>query len=199
MRTTLVAALLVVLLAITRTAAASAPAEESRKCGVRPLTPDGAALLQDGVRRSSLMRSQLAVLNASNLVVYLAEVFESEAGEPKGKLRFVSAAGGRRYVIITLDRWKLPRNDRLVMLAHELQHAVEVAGAPGVTDLASFRALYCRIGWEVKAGHFETDGARAAAARMRADLDLPLARAAANESAVPESDRESARHSRSRR
>jgi hypothetical protein len=174
MPTTLAAVLLFVLLAAAPTDAAVP--EASGNAGVRPLTRGAAALLEDGARRSPLMRSQLALLGASDLVVYLTEAFEVEAGEPKGRLQFVSAAAGRRYVIVCLARWKMSWNDRLVLLAHELQHAVEVADAPEVADVSSFRDLYTRIGWQLRPGHFETEAARQATVRMR--LDLQLARPA---------------------
>jgi hypothetical protein len=45
-------------------------------------------------------------------------------------------------------------------LAHELQHAVEVAGAPEVRSGAQMAALMKRIGRSREAGRqFETDGA----------------------------------------
>ncbi len=178
MRTTLVPALLVVLLAAPETAP-SELVEDSRKGAVCPLTRDSAVLLEEGASHSVLIRSQLAVLDASDLVVYITDVFDSNPREPKGKLQFVSAGAGTRYVIISLDRCRLSRRERLVLLAHELQHAVEIARDPAVRDVASFKALYSRIGWEVKAGRFETDGAREASARMRLDLLTP-ARASAD-------------------
>lgn len=171
MPTMLVPALLVVAMAAARVAAPT-PVEYSMTAGVRPLSRGLAALLEEGLDRSSLMRSQLAVLEASDLVVYLKEVCQSQAGEPKGKLQFLSAVAGRRYVVISLDVWNLSRYQRLVLLAHELQHAVEVARAPAVTDLAGFEALYRRIGLELRDKHFETVAACQAAARMRADLCL---------------------------
>jgi hypothetical protein len=35
------------------------------------------------------------------------------------------------------------------VLAHELQHAVEVAGAPGVTDATTLRQFFERVGQRV--------------------------------------------------
>lgn len=169
MRTAIAAGSLVVLLVVTPRAIA-APVEARTSGCVRPLTREAAELLEDAVRRSPLVRSQVAIIGASDLVVYLTQPFEAEAGEPKGKLQFVSAAGGRRYVLVCVARWKVLWNERLVLLAHELQHAVEVAAAPDVTDRASFTALFSRIGWQMRAGRFETEAARQASRRMRSDL-----------------------------
>jgi hypothetical protein len=170
MRTTLVPALLLAV-AATRVAAAP-PAETERAASIRPLTREATLLIDEGVRRSPFMASLVARLDASDLVVFINEVFDSGPGEPKGALQFVSSAAGRRYVLVRLSRWKLSWSDRLVLLGHELQHAVEVAGAADVVDLASFSAFYLRIGWQVRDGRFETAAACQATARVRLDLDL---------------------------
>jgi hypothetical protein len=153
----------------------------SPTAAVRPLARETAALLGDALRRSALVRWQVGVLEGSDLIVYVSERFESESGEPKGRLQFLTAAAGKRYVVVSLDRWKLSWDERLVLLAHELQHAVEIAQDPTVHDLAGFRSLYLRIGWELKAGRFETEAACQATARMRLELQAERARPAAHE------------------
>ncbi len=170
MRSLLASALLLV---VASAQLAAAPFEPSPNAGVRPLSRQTAALLDDALRRSPLVRSEVDVIDASDVVVYLTEVFKSESGEPNASLRFLSSGGGKRYLVVRLDRWNLSWNDRLVLLAHELQHAVEVARSPGARDLVSFSALFRRIGWEMRAGRFETDGAVEASMRMRIELQSP--------------------------
>lgn len=62
-----------------------------------------------------------------------------------GATRFVTRAGGQRYLRITLD--VLVWGDAAIaLLAHELQHAWEIAQAPWVIDQATLGQLYRRIG-----------------------------------------------------
>jgi hypothetical protein len=63
-----------------------------------------------------------------------------------GRLTFMAAGGGRRYVNV---RVACMSNDseQIAALAHELRHAVEIADASYVVDVASLRALYERIGF----------------------------------------------------
>jgi hypothetical protein len=167
---TLLAPALPLLLLVAVTFGAEKPLAAPPHSAVRPLSPRMAELLQDALTRSALIRRQVALIDASDLVVYLAEVFESERGTGKGKLQFVTAAAGKRYVLVCLDRWKLSRNERVAMLGHELQHAVEVARASEVRDIAGFGALFGRIGWEFRKGRFETDGALRATDRIWSEI-----------------------------
>jgi hypothetical protein len=54
------------------------------------------------------------------------------------------------------------RRQQIAFLAHELRHAVEVAQAPDVRDVAGLLHLYERIGYSLGGGHFETASAVAA-------------------------------------
>jgi hypothetical protein len=59
----------------------------------------------------------------------------------------------------------------IAVIAHELQHAVEVAGDPGVVDDAGLVALYRRIGHNSAGGHsYDTDAARTAGHTVRDEL-----------------------------
>jgi len=178
MRTLFALALLTIAPAIH---AADPPFVTSPTAAIRPLARETADLLADASRRSALVRWQVSVLEGSDLVVYVCERFQSESGEPRGRLQFLSVGGGKRYVVVSLDRWKLSWDDRLVLLAHELQHAIEIAEDPAVRDLDGFRSLYLRIGWQLKKGRFETEAACQASARMRAELHAGRARPAAHE------------------
>ena len=80
--------------------------------------------------------------------------------EPSAYLRFVSRAAGLRYLLVQVARWDVSPTDRVAWLAHELQHAVEIARAPDVQDNASVARLYRQIGWQSGRGRFETSEAR---------------------------------------
>jgi hypothetical protein len=58
----------------------------------------------------------------------------------------------------------------VVTLGHELQHALEVAGASQVVSQATFAAFYARIGQAHRPGRCETRAARQVALRIRAEL-----------------------------
>jgi hypothetical protein len=66
------------------------------------------------------------------------------------------------------------RTRQLALIAHELQHAVEVAAAPHVVDVATLAQEYERIGHatrhRVEMRSFETLAAIAAARRVLAEL-----------------------------
>lgn len=57
----------------------------------------------------------------------------------------MGAAGGYRYVRI-LIRYGCRRDLSVALLAHELQHALEIAGAAEIVDAESMAAFYRRTG-----------------------------------------------------
>jgi len=61
-----------------------------------------------------------------------------------GTTRFVASRGGYRYVRITLNA-QLPKGMRTAILAHELQHAWEIA-ASNAEDTDSVRRLFEKEG-----------------------------------------------------
>jgi hypothetical protein len=57
------------------------------------------------------------------------------------------------------------------VLGHELQHAVEIAAAPEVRDLATQRNFYLRTGYETRGGgYFESEAALEAGRRVAAEF-----------------------------
>jgi hypothetical protein len=100
------------------------------------------SLFEDGVRTSPTLRALVARLHASDVVVYLQCDHPTGLG---GRLTFLSAAGGYRYVVVRLGRF--PRAQQIAMIAHELQHAVEIADTPAIVDGPSLVREYGRIGY----------------------------------------------------
>jgi hypothetical protein len=137
---------------------------------VRPLQKRGARLLDEGVRRSAAMRALVDELSRSDMVVYVDLDPNEPATGLEGALRFRAATPEARYVRV----WLQPRRcDSALMpvLAHELQHAVEVARAADVRSAESFRALYAAVGRSGTAGHYETAAALEMGARVRRELE----------------------------
>ena len=100
------------------------------------------ALLEEGLRISPTLRALVARLHASDVVVY---VQCDGPGGPDGRLTFVSTVGGFRYVVVRMGRFA--RIQQIAMMAHELQHAVEIAETPAIVDGASLVLAYQRIGY----------------------------------------------------
>ncbi len=80
-------------------------------------------------------------------------------------LQFVTAGPDCRFVRISI---RVPGRDRdlVAWLGHELQHAVELAGAPEVVDQDSLMRYYERIGMRRSAAAAETVAAQRAWRRI---------------------------------
>jgi len=76
-----------------------------------------------------------------------------------GDLRILTAAGGRRYLMIRVSAEQSP-SDQAAYLGHELQHANEIAQAHDVQDDSGLARLMSRIGRKGFRGAFETDAAQ---------------------------------------
>jgi hypothetical protein len=140
---------------------------------VRCLTRDARDLLDTAVARSLVVRSFVERLERSNVVVYLQLPGDSEAQAPRSQLTFVAFAAGTRYLLVQVHPWRTVPIERLALLGHELYHALEIAQVPGVCDQVTLRALYRHIGHEYASGRFETEPARVAGQRVRAELEGP--------------------------
>jgi hypothetical protein len=100
-------------------------------------------LVHEGLRTSATFRGLVERLERSDVVVYL--VCDGVL-TPAGRLTFVSAVAGVRYVHVRVSKLA-SRNQQIALIGHELQHAVEIAGAPDVIDVRSLGAAYERIGY----------------------------------------------------
>jgi len=83
----------------------------------------------------------------------------------------MAAAQGYRYLRVSV---KVTGRRRIGIpaLAHELQHAVEIAQAGDVRDERTLADLFRRIGWqsERRVSVFETEAARVVEERVRREL-----------------------------
>jgi hypothetical protein len=125
---------------------------------VRSSDPLVLRLIRDGRRLSPTFDGLVRQLDASDLVVYVRVRHDG----PLTSLRFVGASSQQRYVEIALAL-QAGQANLTAVLAHEFQHALEVAGSPDVRNRDAFVALYERIGIErttVRGRNLETEGAR---------------------------------------
>ncbi len=126
-------------------------------------------LLDIGASRSPTFASLRATLEATDVIVYVQTVTQMKP-TLDGRLMFLSSTGKYRYVRIDV-RASLSPNDLLAAIAHELQHAVEIAGSVDVRDSRSLGTFYERIGVSRGARtSFDTDAARQTGARVKSEL-----------------------------
>lgn len=138
----------------------------------RPLDALAAEAFAAAIERSATARSLVKRLEASNVIVHI----ESSRTMPLGiggMTRFVVSRGGFRYVRIYIGA-DLPARARTAILAHELQHACEVADSHA-DDARGLRGMFEHHGHR-SGDFFETAAAIATERTVR--LELRTSRAA---------------------
>ena len=159
----------VLMLAMAATAPVSPSATlEAPTRHIRTLYPAVTSLLKDGFFRSPTFARLVARLERSDVIVYVEMLPHMPPGI-EGRLMMMPRAHGTRYVRIQIGmKGSVP--DTIGLLAHELQHATELADAPDVADMASFVALYERIGQRSGWHQYETAAAQDAARQVRSEI-----------------------------
>jgi hypothetical protein len=147
--------------------AAAMLANESRR--VRSPHARITTLLSDGVRRSATFADLVARIHDTDVIVYVEQTYGLPP-DMSGRLLLQTVAGGQRYLRVQV-RATLNGDQTIAVIAHELQHALEVAGDGQVVDDGGLVALYRRIG-HVSHGSagFDTDAANATGRRVRDEL-----------------------------
>jgi hypothetical protein len=112
-------------------------------------------LLKRGFTYSPTFRNLMARIEKSDVIVYVEEVPRLPS-DLEGRMMILPNAHGTRYVRIQLAMRGSP-DDAVAVLGHELQHALEVADEPWVSDQATMAALYQRIGIGSLPGHHVYD------------------------------------------
>ena len=128
-------------------------------------------LLQRGAADSPTFRALLHAIEHSDVIVHVEQVMQSAHGLA-GATRFITRAGGYRYVRITLyGVW--PVHQAIAILGHELQHASEMASAGWVIDQQTCLELFQTIGRRTCDDQhicFDTEAAVIAGHRVWSDL-----------------------------
>ena len=135
---------------------------------LRPASSFEAAMLDEGLCGSATFRSLVATLKTSDLIVYV-NVKRLSSGSLAGGLQFVAATAISRIMRVVIGL-TVDRTARIALLGHELQHAVEVAGAPHVRSSAALADYYRSHGVRGATQHaYETEAARSTAERIRGE------------------------------
>ena len=137
---------------------------------IRILDPELKALFEHGLDQSPTLRAVVAEIDATPVLVFAECHFHLPTGVA-GRLNFVTSVKSIRYVRVAVDCLLTPRQ-QVSLLAHEIQHALEVGRHAEVVDVEAMESLYEGIGFTTDrdgpARHFETAAARAV---QRAVLD----------------------------
>ena len=163
MRTRTAGILSALLLWATQGAAQSLPAAAPR---LRPLDARATDAIKTGLSRSLTFRALVDELERSDLVVYVYTTpYLSQY--VSGGLSFVGVSASMRFLKIALDLDLTP-DQTVYVLAHELQHALEIARATDVRTQGDFDAFYRHIDVGGALAHtFETAEARLMGQRVR--------------------------------
>jgi hypothetical protein len=134
---------------------------------IRPEDAGVRELIDQGMERSATFRDLHAGLDDANVIVYVR--FSPCSRGVQACLAWVSPAADARRLLIKVDRFGRSPDELTALLAHELQHATEVASDSKITDLASFEKSFASRGWKHGKG-FETGDAITIAKRVSAEL-----------------------------
>lgn len=111
---------------------------------IRSDDPQMRALIADATALSPTVRALVERVTDSDVIVYVECDRDPKARGP-GRLNFMSASGGVRYLLVRLKPKRL--DAAIAALAHELQHAAEIAAIPSIVDERSLAREYERIGY----------------------------------------------------
>ena len=134
---------------------------------VRPEGSAIRALIDRGIERSATFRDLNTALDNTDVTVYVR--FSPCSGGVPACLLWAAAGTDVRRLLIKIDRFGRSPDELTALLAHELQHAIEVAADAEIKDLASFQNSFVSRGWKHAAG-LETGEAGKIAKRVAAEL-----------------------------
>ena len=140
---------------------------QTRSPRVRPEDAAIRALIDRGMERSATFRGLSRDLDTADVIVYVRSS-PCSRGVP-ACLLWAWADRDARRLLIKIDRFGRSPDELTALLAHELQHAREVAADSQITDLASFQKAFAARGWKHGAG-FETEEARRISKRVATEL-----------------------------
>jgi hypothetical protein len=126
-----------------------------------------ATLLMDTAARSAIVRDLIARIAATDVIVYVEVTPSPQVATARTKL--VTATATARFLRIGVSS-ATPPIDAPALLAHELQHAVEIAEHAEVRTDEGMRQLYAAIGHTHGADRYESDAARQVERLVRSEL-----------------------------
>jgi hypothetical protein len=142
-RRTLSRAVLVLALAVPASLSQASRLNAEAVPHVRPASAAARQLIDAAARDSPTVRRLIEQVQQSDIFVYVQLTGSPQV--PTASTTFTVATPRGRYLRILINAGT-PIWTRTEMLAHELQHVLEIAAAPEVTGNDGIRILYERIG-----------------------------------------------------
>jgi hypothetical protein len=136
-------------------------------------------LLGEGIQRSATFRARVDRLSELDGIVYVQFGYCAFGHVNGCLLPSLTVAGGVRYlrVLVSADRNRRTRDQLLALIAHELQHALEVLERREVVDVDGMDAMFHRIGTPLPGiTGYETSAARATGDAVLSELSLQASR-----------------------
>jgi len=126
-------------------------------------------LLRNGYERSTTFKALVDEIESRPGIVYIAQAVALSRGMHGALLH---AVGGSREIPIfrVLLKTNLGREEAMAILAHELQHVLEVLHAGSPADAAAMARLFGALDHQIEDSKFETEDARAIASRVLSEL-----------------------------
>lgn len=137
---------------------------------LRPQGPRVQSWLREARRRSPTVQRLVDRIEQSDVIVYL-DVSRNLSPNVSACLTWMAATSSRRIVRASF-RPDLGANEAIAMLAHELQHVVEVIDHPEVRSTETLLQLYTRIGHPTGDNGLRWDTADAIAVGTLARLEV---------------------------
>ena len=125
------------------------------------------SLLDEAARSSGTVRALMERLAHTDAIVYVELTSSPQIAIARTKL--VTATRDARFLRVGIKA-STPFPELTPVIAHELQHAVEIAERPEIRGDAALKRLYARIGWQAGGDRFETDAAREVERRARVEM-----------------------------
>jgi hypothetical protein len=104
------------------------------------------SLFEHGVTQSPTFRTLVEKVEASSILVFV----EGDIRMPErlgARLNFVTSVNDLRYVRVDINCTLAPRR-QIALLAHELQHALEIADRPDILETEAMETLFEDIGFQ---------------------------------------------------
>ncbi len=137
---------------------------------VRPQSTRVAGWVARGIAQSPTFRGLVARIDAGDILVYV-DASPQVRPNMAARLTWMTDTPTIRFVRVSL-RFDLGGRDAVAMIAHELQHVVELIEHPEVRSEAAFGRLFARIGHATtyEPEHWDTRAALEAGDRVRVEL-----------------------------
>jgi hypothetical protein len=111
---------------------------------VRSTDPEILEIVREGSRRSETFKSLVDALDQLTTIVYIERGVCGFGHYAACLPHTITIGSGIRYLRIVIDPGRAP--DMISLIAHELQHALEVARAPRIRTAGDMTALFRSIG-----------------------------------------------------